>query len=109
LFPEWQNKNGNREIGENAVAAICWKCSMYGPDKMLRIKTDEEMKEERKSDNKERARERRKFYVPKKKKRALEKRVEALNHRPCGCSLKGRHKSTCKHSQKYKAKDEGSD
>jgi len=103
LFPEWQNKDGIREIGEQAVAAICWKCSSYGPDKRLQIQTAEEMKEERLKERKERAKERRKFYIPKRKKKVKE-RADQLNKRPCGCSLKGRHKASCPQAEGYKTK-----
>lgn len=108
LFPAWQNPTGEREIGEDAVAAICWKCSSYGPDKRLQIQTVEAMKEERAEERRARAKERRKFYIPKRKKKVKE-RAEQLNQRPCGCSLKGRHKATCKLAEGYKTKDKKND
>lgn len=108
LFPEWQNKSGNREIGHDAVCAICWKCSMYGPDKKLSIQTIEEQKEEKKVEQKERRKKYMKGYIPKKKRKAeIKKRLDANKpkKRPCGCGARGRHRADCPLS---KEKDNGS-
>jgi len=110
LFPEWQNPRGTREIGEKAVCAICWKCSCYGADKKLRVQTVDQMKETHKAEQKEKVRERRKLYIPKKKReKAIQKRADALNKRPCGCSIKGRHKASCKMAGGYKIKGQKDD
>ena len=95
LFPEWQNKNGDREIGDSAICAICWKCSYYGADRKLRVQTPEEMKESRKAELKERQKQRRRNYIPKKKRDAAKKRGEAMAKRPCGCGARGRHRADC--------------
>jgi len=109
LFPTWQNKNGTREIADKAIAAICWKCSSYGPDKQLKIPTVDQMKEARQAELRMKAKERRRTYIPKKKRDKAVKRGEAMNKRPCGCSIKGRHKSTCKYAKNYKAKGSKND
>lgn len=105
LFPEWIDKNGTREISEKALCAICHRCSSYGPDKRLKIKTVDQLKEERQRENKERAKQRRRAYIPKKIKDKAVKRGEAMNVRPCGCSIKGRHKATCKLAAGYKKRN----
>jgi len=105
LFPEWRNLTGNCEISEDAVCAICWRCSRYGSDRKLRIKTVDQLQIERKEENKQRARERRKSYIPKKKRDKALARGQAMNKRPCGCSIKGRHKAGCEKAKDYKKKE----
>ena len=95
LFPLWQNEKGDREIGDKAVCAICWKCSYYGADKKLRVPTPEEMKEQRKIELKERQKKRQRNYIPKKKREAAKMRGEATAKRPCGCGARGRHRADC--------------
>ena len=95
LFPEWQNQAGIREIGEDAICGICWKCAYYGNDKKLRVPTPEQMKELRQEELKERAKKRSKHYIPKKKRKAAEARGRAMAKRPCGCAARGRHRADC--------------
>jgi hypothetical protein len=95
LIPDHQG--GCKEIGENAVFGLCYRCSGFDNEGKRVVKTPEEIKEERAAEIKA-AREQR-ITVSRKK---VEERTGQILTRPCGCGKKGRHRDSCELSQGYK-------
>jgi hypothetical protein len=86
-----------REICEEALFGICWRCSMYDKNGKRAVMSPEELKEHsvlmRKAG--------RQAHVDKIRQRIAD-RDGKVTMRPCGCGIKGRHRDSCELSQGYK-------